>query len=185
MRKLTIVALSSLTLSTASLAQSSVNALKGDFPFNETIHIIQQPAINRSCPTSAANLTGSVSSSVLIDTGIFSFDGKGNLNIKDSGMLWPESQPLDPSQIVPVETSCTGTYNFLDATTVDLHYKCSSDNFASYFVVHTTGKVTQSNILVEVPHNSDGSLQVSPFVRGGYIASCAVVGENTVISRLP
>jgi hypothetical protein len=162
-----------------------VDTLKGDYPFNETIHIVQQPAINRACPTSAANLTGSVTSSVLIDAGVFSFDGKGNVNIKDRGVLWLASQVTDASQIVPAETNCVGNYNFLDAVTLDFHYKCSSDNFASYFVVHATGKVTPFNILVEVPHNGDGSLPVSPFVRGGYIASCAVVGQATVISRVP
>lgn len=182
MNALKVFALSGLSSGSIALAHDGAHSLIGDYPFNETIQIARQPAIDETCPQSAADLAGPVTTSFVVDTGIWSFDGEGKVTIKDRGMLW--SGPTTTiSQITPNLSDCEGNYDWLDSTTIDLHYKCTTDNFASYSVVHTTGKVTPNNILVEVPLNSDGSLPIIPFVSGGHIVACTVVTENTVISR--
>ncbi len=156
------------------------NRLKGDFPFNETIHIVQQPAVNGACGSS---LSGPVTSSIITDTGIWSFDGKGHVKMHDSGIFILVNPPTDASQVQPEAAQCAGTYKLLDDTTVDFHYNCSTDNWTSYFVVHTTGKITPHNILVEAWDNPDGSLPVQPYVYGNTIVGCSYIGENTTISR--
>jgi hypothetical protein len=162
------------------LAQKSSNSqLKGSFPFNETLHIVQQPAVNGACGTS---LSGPVTSSIYNDHGIWSFDGKGNVTISDSGIFMLVNPPTDASQIIPAASLCSGTYNVLDSSTVDFHYNCSVDGGASYFQVHTTGYYTKSSILVESWNNPDGSLPVTPYVLGGAVVGCDYVLENTTIS---
>ncbi len=179
MKKLTLLLAGCLLFAPALFAQHN-NELKGNFPFNETIHVIQQPAVNGACGTS---LSGPVSESIITDTGIWSFDGKGNVSIKDSGIFILVNPPTDASQVVPEAAQCVGTYNVLSKTVVDFHYKCSTDNFNSYFQVHTTGVITKTNILVEAWDNPDGSLPVTPYVYGNTIVGCSYIGENTVVSR--
>lgn len=162
-----------------SLSQNKNNKLKGDFPFNESITVVQQPASNGACPSV---LTGPVSEAFVNDHGIWSFDGKGNVDIKDSGQFIAVNPPTDGSQVTPVNSHCVGTYNVLDDSTVDFHYNCSTDNFVSYFQVHTTGTFTKTNILVEAWNNPDGSLQVTPYVYGNTIVGCSYVLENTTVT---
>jgi len=158
--------------------------LKGDFPFNETIHVIFQtnPPVGGACGTT---LTGPVTEAIITDTGIWSFDGKGHVNIKDSGIFISPNPPTDASQVTPEAATCKGTYNLLDKSTVDFHYNCTTDNFNTSFQVHTTGKITKSNILVEAWDNPDGSLPVTPLVlgTGSTALACTYIGENTTISR--
>jgi hypothetical protein len=154
-------------------------SLKGDFPFNETLHIVQQPAVNGQC---GASLVGPVSTAIYNDQGIWSFDGKGNVHMTDSGTFMTVSTPTDASQVAPGAAQCYGTYNLLDSGTVDFHYKCSLDHFASYFQVHTTGRVTNTAILVEDWVKPDGTLEVTPYVYGTATVGCSYVLENTTIS---
>jgi hypothetical protein len=154
--------------------------LNGSFPFNETITIVQQPAVKGAC---GKTLSGPVSEAVIYDTGIWSFDGKGHVSIKDSGMFITVNPPTDASQVTPEAAKCEGTYEVLNRSTVDFHYDCSTDNGVSYFKVHTTGKITPTNILVEAWDNPDGSLPVIPYVYKGAIVGCSYLGENTVISK--
>jgi hypothetical protein len=98
------------------------NRLKGDFPFNETLQIIIGGTQGGSCPNV---LTGPVTQSTLTNTGIWSFDGKGNVSIVDQGML-VQIPSTDASQVTPSNAVCTGTYALLDANTVDFHYNCST-----------------------------------------------------------
>ena len=116
-----------LTLATCLLSAPLVfcqnNAsLKGDFPFNETLHIVQQPAVNGQCGSS---LVGPVTTAIYNDQGIWSFDGKGNVHMTDSGTFMTVSTPNDASQVVPGAAECYGTYDLLNSSTVDFHYKCS------------------------------------------------------------
>ena len=180
MKNLCLLAVACLTCASMASAQKSAYNLKGNFPFNETIHIVEQAAVNGACGTS---LTGPVTEAIINDTGTWSFDGNGNMTIHDSGAMITSNPPTDASQVVPEAADCVGTYNFLNANTVDLHYNCSLDHFTSYFVVHTTGKVTKSNILVEAWDNADGSLPVTPYVYGGVTVGCSYVLENTTVSR--
>ncbi len=167
-------------LLSASSAYSQNNAkLKGDFPFNETLHIVQQPAVGGQC---GASLVGPVSTAIYNDQGIWSFDGKGNVHMTDSGTFMTVSTPSDASQVVPGAAECFGTYNIVDSGIVDFHYQCSLDHFASYFQVHTTGRFTSTNILVEDWVKPDGSLEVTPYVYGNTVVGCSYVLENTTIS---
>lgn len=178
MNKLGMLLLASVCLSASVYAQNgNVAQLKGDFPFNETLHIIQQPAVDGAC---GSTLSGPVSEGIITDTGIWSFDGKGNVHIMDSGTFITATPATDASQVVPEGAECKGTYSMIDNATVDLHYNCSTDNFNSYFVVHTTGRFTNNTLLVEVWHNADGSLQVTPYVFGNTVVACTYVIENTV-----
>ena len=136
--------------------------------------------MNGACGTT---LSGPVTEALVNDKGTWSFDGKGNVLILDSGMFISVNPPTDASEVAPVATTCKGTYQLLDKNTVDFHYNCSTDNFVSYFQVHTTGKITKSNILVEAWYNADGSLPVTPYVYGGTIVGCSYIGENTTIAR--
>jgi len=166
-------------LATTMFAQNTnPNRLKGDFPFNETLQIIIGGTQGGSCPNV---LTGPVTQSTLTNTGIWSFDGKGHVNIVDQGML-VQVPSTDASQVTPSNAVCSGTYNLLDADTVDFHYNCSTVP-GTFFQVHTTGKITQNNILVAVYHKPDGTLDVAPFYAGNTIVACTYVAENTVISR--
>jgi hypothetical protein len=154
-------------------------SLQGDFPFNETLHIVQQPAVNGMCGSS---LVGPVSTAIYNDQGIWSFDGKGNVHMTDSGTFITSAMPTDASQVVPSAAECYGTYNLLDSSTVDFHYKCSLDHFVSYFQVHTTGRVTNTSILVEDWVTPDGKLEVTPYVYGNTVVGCSYVLENTTMS---
>lgn len=178
--KLSYLLLTGCLISAPMLLAQKNSDLKGNFPFNETIHIVQQAALNGACGNT---LSGPVTSSIINDTGIWSFDGQGNVTIKDSGTFILSNPPTDASQVQPEAAICAGTYKLLDKDTVDFHYNCSTDNGASYFVVHTTGKITASNILVEAWNNPDGSLPVTPYVYGSTIVGCSYIAENTVISR--
>ena len=185
MKKCTLLLVVCLMFAPMVLAQH-LNDLKGDFPFNETIHVIFQSnaPVNGTC---GATLTGPVTESVITDTGIWSFDGKGHVSIKDSGIFINPNPPTDAGQVTPEEALCTGTYNLLDKTTVDFHYNCSTDNFGTSSKVHTTGKITKSNILVEawtLP-GPPASLPVTPLVlgTGNTALACTYIGENTTISR--
>ena len=178
MKKILTLLVLSLSLATSLYAQKgNVSKLKGDFPFNETLHIIQQPAVNGACGSA---LSGPVSEGIITDTGIWSFDGKGKVHINDSGTFITVNPPTDASQVVPEAAECKGTYSMIDDATVDLHYNCSTDNWNSYFVVHTTGRFTNNTLLVEVWHNADGSLEVTPYVYGNTVVACTYVLENTV-----
>lgn len=103
----------------------------------------------------------------------------------DSGMFITVTPPTDASQVQPAAALCSGTYAMLDESTVDFHYTCSLDHGVSYFQVHTTGKVTNLNILVEAWNNPDGSLPVTPYIYGTTVVGCSYVAENTTISRTP
>jgi hypothetical protein len=153
--------------------------LNGTFPFNETIHIIQQDAVGGSCGSS---LSGPVSEAIINDQGSWNFDGKGNTTINDHGIEITSNPPTDASQVVAEAANCKGTYNVVDPSTVNLHYKCSTDNWVSYFDVHSVGKITPFNILVEVALNPDGTPGVSPYVYEGVTVGCSNVLENTTVS---
>ncbi|MGA2535127.1 MAG: hypothetical protein ABSF53_03860 [Terracidiphilus sp.] len=153
--------------------------LKGSFPFNETIHIVQQAATDGKCGTS---LSGAVSSAIINDTGIWTFDGNGHMTIADHGAEITVNPPTDASQVVAEAAECKGSYSWLDKSTLDLHYRCSLDHFVSYFQVHSIGKVTPFNILVEVAANPDGTPGVSPYIYKGETVGCSNVLENTVVS---
>jgi hypothetical protein len=153
--------------------------LKGDFPFVETLHIVQQPAVDGQC---TSPLTGPVSEAIYNDQGIWSFDGKGNVHMKDSGTFITVNSPTDGSQIIAAAAECSGTYNVLSDDIVDFRYKCSLDHFASYFDVHTTGRFTATSILVQDWVKPDGTLEVTPYVYGSTVVGCSYVLENTTIS---
>jgi len=170
-----------LALSSMLAAQTTnPNRLKGDFPFNETLQIVTGPAVNNAC---GETISGPATQSVLTNTGIWSFDGAGHVSILDQGMLVPVPT-TDASQVTPSVASCSGTYALLDADTVDFHYDCSVAP-GVFFRVHTTGKITKSNVLVAVYHRPDGSLDVTPFYVNNTIVACTYVAENTVISLKP
>ena len=168
------------TLHAQSNGSRGVEELRGTFPFNETINFTQQPAVNGSC---GATLSGPVSSAQLTDTGTFTFDGRGGMSIQDAGTSTTVFPPTDASQVIPVSTSCTGTYTMLDEATVDMHYSCTQDKGASHFIVHTTGAVTPSTILLEARNNADGTPNITPYVVGEVTVGCSIAAENTVISR--
>jgi hypothetical protein len=154
--------------------------LRGSFPFNETIHVVQQAAVNGACGTS---LSGPVSSSIINDTGIWTFDGRGHMSVEDHGIEITQNPPTDASQVVGEAALCKGTYQVLDRRTVDLRYQCSLDNYVSYFQVHSIGSITPTNILVTVANNPDGSPAVTPYIYAGVTVGCSYVVENTVVSR--
>lgn len=175
----------SLLLTSGLLAQSasaqhvSDADLKGSFPFNETIHIVQQAAVNGACGTS---LSGPVTSSIINDTGTWTFDGKGNMSIVDAGVLIGTNPPTQASQVVGQAAQCYGTYHLLSKDMVDLHYNCSLDKGVSYFKVHSMGRITPFNILVNTVNNADGTPGVTPYIYGSAVVGCAYVAENTVVS---
>jgi hypothetical protein len=153
--------------------------LQGSFPFNETIHIVQQAAVDGKCGTS---LSGPVTESIINDQGMLTFDGKGGIKIEDKGEEITLNPPTDGSQVVGEAALCKGTYNLLDRHTVDLHYNCSLDHFASYFAVHSTAKLTDFNLLMKTALNSDGTPGVFPYVFNGVTVGCSYVVENTTAS---
>ena len=160
------------------LAQNNSD-LKGTFPFNETIHIVQQGAVGGQCGTS---LSGPVSTAVYNDTGYWTFDGKGNMWAQDHGTYVTVFPPTDASQVTGAGASCKGTYTIPETGKVYLHYKCSLDNWVSYFDVHSLGHLTGTTLLVETMSNSDGSPGVTPYVLKGATVGCSNVLENTVVS---
>jgi len=162
----------------AAFAQNNSDRLKGDFPFNENLQFATGSAQHGTCPHV---LTGPVTQSLVTNTGIWSFDGAGNLKIVDQGVLM-QVPSTDASQVTPINGVCKGTYRLLDDDTVDLRYNCSTSP-GSFFRVHTVGKVRPSNILVAVDHRVDGSLEVTPFFVGGNLAACVYIAENSVIAR--
>jgi hypothetical protein len=153
--------------------------LKGNFPFNETIHIVQQPASGGKCGVS---LSGPVSTALYNDTGYWFFDGKGNMSAQDHGVFVTVFPPTDASQVTGAAASCKGTYTIPEAGKVYLHYKCSLDNWISYFDVHSLGHLTGTTLLVETMSNSDGSPGVTPYVYNGATVGCSTVLENTTVS---
>lgn len=165
-------------IASAAFAQNNSDRLKGDFPFNETLHITTGSAQNGTCPDV---LTGTVTQSIVTNTGIWSLDGAGNLKIVDQGVL-VQVPSTDASQVTPINGVCRGTYRSLDDDTVDFRYTCSTSP-GSFFQVHTVGKITPHNILVAVDHRTDGSLEVTPFFVGKSIVACTYIAENTVIAR--
>jgi hypothetical protein len=162
----------------AAFAQNNSDRLKGDFPFNENLQFATASAQDGTCPHV---LTGPVTQSTATNTGIWSFDGAGNLKIVDQGVLM-QVPSTDASQVTPINGVCKGTYQLLDDDTVDLHYNCSTSP-GSHFQVHTIGKITPNNILVAVNHSIDGSLEVTPFFVGSTIEACVYIAENSVIAR--
>ena len=67
MRTVFRLALVGCIASAPCLFAQNESKLNGSFPFNETIHIVQQPAVGGACGTS---LTGTVSTAVYTrDTG--------------------------------------------------------------------------------------------------------------------
>ena len=162
----------------AAFAQNNSDRLKGDFPFNETLQFITGSPQNGTCPHV---LTGAVTQSVVTNTGVWSFDGAGNVKIVDQGVLM-QVPSTDASQVTPSSGVCKGRYQLLDDDTVDLHYDCSASP-GSFFKVHTMGKITPNNILVAVHHRIDGSLEVTPFFVGGNIEACVYIAEDSVIAR--
>ena len=175
-----LVAAGCMTLTSFAFAQNPNNKkLKGDFPFNETVHIVQQAAVNGACGNT---LQGPVTSSIVNDTGIISLDGKGNLMIKDSGTFILSNPPTDAAQVAPVATACSGAYSVSDDNIVDFHYNCSPDGGASYFKVHTKGRLTRTLLLMEAWDNPDGSLPVTPYIVGNAVVGCSYLAENTVVS---
>ena len=177
-KTVTVVCLAVSLVAAVSAQNTNPNRLKGDFPFNESLQIVFGSPVNGACP---AALSGPVQQYVLQNTGTWSFDGAGNVHIVDQGMLI-QVPATNASQVSPSVSDCTGTYTLLDAETVDFHYNCSNAP-GTYFQVHTTGKITQNNILVANYHRPDGSLDITPFIAGGNVAACTYVSENTVISR--
>jgi hypothetical protein len=175
-----LVAAGCITMTSFAFAQNRNNKqLKGDFPFNETVHIIQQAAVNGAC---GKTLQGPVTSSIINDTGIISFDGKGNLTSKDSGIFILSNPPTDSTQVEPAVEACSGTYSVSNDNIVDLHYNCSPDGGASYFKVHTKGRFTRTLLLMEASANPDGSQPVNSYIVGNTVVGCSYLAENTVVS---
>src|ERR1035437_3296418 len=115
LRKFSLLVLVSFALGSVLVAQNApLSKLKGDFPFNETLHIVEQPAVGGVC---GATLSGPVSMVIYNDTGIWSFDGKGNIHMTDSGMFINVVPPTDASQVTPAAATCSGTYAMLDEST--------------------------------------------------------------------
>jgi hypothetical protein len=73
-------------IASAAFAQNNSDRLKGDFPFNETLQFVTGSPQNGTCPHV---LTGPVTQSVVTNTGVWSFDGAGNVKIVDQGCLRP------------------------------------------------------------------------------------------------
>ena len=152
--------------------------LVGTFPFNETLDITNQAAVNGICGTS---LSGAVQTMRLTDTGFWTFDGKGNMSITDHGSV--ATNPVtDASDVQPAAATCSGTYSVSGGTSLDLHYVCAL-NSAS-FVVHTRGVITPFNILVEAAANPDGSPLVGTVSVANKVVACSEVAEDTVVSRV-
>ncbi len=165
-------------IASAAFAQNNSDRLKGDFPFNETLQFVTGSPQNGTCPHV---LTGPVTQSVVTNTGVWSFDGAGNVKIVDQGVLM-QVPSTDASQVTPSNGVCKGRYRLIDDDTVDLRYNCSTSP-GSFFQVHTIGKITPNNILVAVNHRIDGSLEVTPLFVGGNIEACVYIAEDTVIAR--
>ena len=162
-----------LCIACAAFAQNNSDRLKGDFPFNETLQFITGSPQNGTCPHV---LTGTVTQSVVTNTGVRSFDGARQRQHRRPGMLM-QVPSTDASQVAPSNGVCKGRYQLLDGDTVDLHYDCSTSP-GSFFKVHTMGKITPNNILVGVHHRIDGSLEVTPFFVGGNIEACVYIAED-------
>jgi hypothetical protein len=161
-------------IASSAFAQNNSDRLKGDFPFNETLQFITGSPQNGTCPHV---LTEAVTQSVVTNTGVWSFDGAGNVKIVDQGVLM-QVPSTDASQVTPSNSVCKGRYQLLDDDTVDLHYDCSTSP-GSFFKVHTMGKITPNNILVAVHHRIDGSLEVTPFLSAA-TSRCACTLQKTL-----
>jgi hypothetical protein len=173
------LALVGLLLPAPMILAQHENTLNGSFPFNETIHIVQQPATGGAC---GASLSGSVSTARYNDTGFWTFDGKGHMWASDHGVFATVFPPSDASQVKGAAAQCKGTYVVPDKSIVYLHYHCSLDNWTSYFDVHSIGHITPANILVETMSNSDGTPGITPYVYKGSTVGCSTVLENTTVS---
>ena len=169
----------------AGHAGSSGNAsLKGTFPFNETIIGVSAPATGATCPQTLAS--GSVTSELAItNQGMWTFDGNGNVNISDTGVLVTTPGTGEPADVTASAASCGGTYHVNNNNTVDMAYTCGIANGYVQFVVQAHGIITPNNILVAIPPGAGGQERVLSEYVGGNLAACAVIGENTNLMRVP
>jgi hypothetical protein len=161
-------------------------SLKGTFPFNETIIGVTAaaPANGAPCPqTLAAN---SVTSELAItNQGMWTFDGAGNVNISDTGVLVTTPGAGEAADVTASAASCGGTYHVNNDNTVDMAYTCGLANGYVQFIVQAHGVITPTNILVAIPPAAGGQERVLSELVGGKLAACAVIGENTNLMRVP
>ena len=107
------------------------------------------------------------------------------MTASDHGVYVTVFPPTDASQVTGAAAKCTGTYSIPDGngdSVVYLHYKCSLDDWTSYFDVHSVGHLTPANLLVETRSNADGTPGVTPYVYLGETVGCSNVLENTTVS---
>ena len=176
--------LAMLTGAAASHADGGGNAsLKGTFPFNETIIGVSAPATGGTCPQTLA--PGTVTSELSItNQGMWTFDGKGNVDINDTGVLITTPGTGEPADVSASAASCGGTYHVNNDNTVDMAYTCGVAGGFVQFVVQAHGVITPTNMLVAIPPGAGGQERVLKEYVGGALAACAVIGENTNLMRV-
>ena len=173
------------------------SAVKGTFPFNETIiAAVQYVQGVTTCPQTVSP-TQQLS---LTNQGSWTFDGAGNLSIDDTGVevLVPGNGGA-PATVAYSQAHCAGTYQVNKNSTVSLHYYCSvpasypvtsSTSYAT-FDVHSNGVISKNLIQVAVPSAGPGQIQVTPVYLtsssgsippGSPLIGCSVVGENTTVA---
>jgi len=163
---------------------TSLNAaLKGVYPFNETIIGVTAPATGPTCPQTLA--PGSVTSQLMLtNQGTWTFDGAGNMNAQDTGVLVTAPGTGEAADVAASAASCPGTYTVNADHTVDMAYVCGLAGGYVQFVVQSHGVITPHNILVAIPPAAGGQTRVLQEFVGGVLAACAVVGENTNVMRV-
>jgi hypothetical protein len=165
-------------------SQASLNAtMKGVFPFNETIIGVTAPATGPTCPQTLA--AGSVTSQLqLTNQGEWTFDGKGNLSIVDTGVLVTSPGTGEAADVAASMANCSGTYKVNADHTVDMAYTCGLAGGYVQFIVQSRGLLSPTNMLVAIPPAAGGQTRVLQELVGGNLAACAVIGENTNMMRV-
>jgi len=169
---------------TPTSTTTSANAtLKGTYPFNETLIGVTAPATGSTCPQTLA--PGTVSGTLQVtDQGLWTFDGAGNMEANDTGVLVTTPGTGEPADVSASVASCGGTYHVNANNTVDMAYVCSLAGGYVQFVVQSHGVLTPVNMLVAIPPAAGGLTRVLSEYVGGVLAACAVVGENTNVIKV-
>jgi len=171
-------------------------SVKGTYPFNETIIAGVATPVAGVCPAATPgqpypNVYQQLS---LTNQGTWSFDGKGNVKMDDTGVeVLVPGAGTHPVDVMYSEAHCKGTYQVNANSTIDFHYYCSvpqPGNFWVTFDVTAKGIITPHTILVAVPPAPNATARVTPVyfgsneysINGASLVGCSVVGENTTIS---
>jgi hypothetical protein len=160
-------------------------ALKGSYPFNETIIGAVSPA-SPGQTACGQTLTNPVAQQLtLTNQGIWTFDGKGNLEINDTGVLTVTPGTNQYMDVSYSAASCAGTYA-VSGNKVSMKYTCGVAGGVVQFDVIALGLITPSSILVAVPPAAGNTMRIVPeyFAAGGArtLIACTVIGENTHIA---